>query len=135
MRPIDQGRLVPSGDVGTTSSTAPDSELTLQDLAGWALKHAAAVATLIDVPASSDLFLLSQAAKLSEEVGELHAAILGRLKHQRPDKVFDQTAIESEIADVIICSAVLSQVMEIDVAAALRSKMKTLDGRMHTLSA
>lgn len=133
--PKEQGEHSPAGDPASPSPSNRAGGVTLNDLAGWALKHAGAVANLIDVPASSDLFLLSQAAKLTEEVGELHAAILGRLNYQRPDKTFDHAAIESEIADVIICSAVISQVMMIDVASAVQAKMKTLDGRMHTLSA
>jgi NTP pyrophosphatase (non-canonical NTP hydrolase) len=116
-------------------ASAAENDLTFADLAGWAMKHAGAVAAFINVPASSDLFLLSQAAKLTEEVGELHAAILGRLQYQRPDKLFDQAAIASEIADVMICTAVMSQVLKVDVAHALRSKMDTLDARMHTMFA
>ncbi|OBK95342.1 hypothetical protein A5645_13510 [Mycobacterium asiaticum] len=117
------------------SATEVRQELMVRDLAGWASKHADAVATLIEVPESSDLFLLSQAAKLTEEVGELHAAILGHLKHQRPGKFFDHAAIEAEIADVIICAVVISHVMKIDATSALRSKMNTLDARMHALIA
>ncbi|WP_179467394.1 hypothetical protein [Mycolicibacterium vinylchloridicum] len=128
-----QKRILETGP--RNDASAAEDDLGLADLASWARQHAGAVAAFINVPASSDLFLLSQAAKLTEEVGELHAAILGRLQYQRPDKLLDHAAIASEIADVIICTTIIGQVLKVDVARALRSKMDTLDGRMHTMSA
>nr|WP_241737169.1 MazG-like family protein [Dietzia sp. CQ4] len=78
------------------------------------------------------MFVLAQAVKLTEELGELHAEILGRLQLQRSSKHrrFNEESLRDELADVILSTAILSQAMGIDLDAAIRNKMNAVDSRM-----
>jgi len=81
---------------------------------------------------NSELFLYTQAAKLVEEVGELHAALLSRSRLQRIEKAtkFDRDTLGDELADVIICTAILADVVNVDLAEALVRKMAVVDRRV-----
>ncbi|SKI12457.1 MazG nucleotide pyrophosphohydrolase domain-containing protein [Mycobacteroides abscessus] len=115
---------------------APD-KLTVRQLATWAAHQIGNIARITGVNRRSEVFVLSQAVKLSEEVGELHAEILGHLKMQRTDKAqnFDTDSLASEFADVIMSAAVLSQSLGIDLTRALQTKMATVDERMAAYNA
>jgi NTP pyrophosphatase (non-canonical NTP hydrolase) len=75
--------------------------------------------------------VLAQAVKLGEEVGELHAEVLGRLKRQRRSKGtrFDDRSLRGELADVVICVAILAHTTGVDLGAALEEKMAEIDRR------
>ncbi|WP_078294452.1 MazG nucleotide pyrophosphohydrolase domain-containing protein [Mycobacterium sp. D16R24] len=110
--------------------------LTVRQLATWASRQLANISRITGVSRHSEIFTLSQAVKLSEEVGELHAEILGHLKMQRTDKNqnFNTESLAGELADVIMSAAVLSQALGIDLTDALHTKMATVDTRMATLN-
>ncbi|GLY80081.1 hypothetical protein [Actinoallomurus iriomotensis] len=108
----------------------PD-DLSFDDFSAWTHRQTRLIADRSTADIHSDLFIYMQAAKLVEEVGELHAQLLGRSKLQRRDKgqEFSRTALEGEVADVMICTAILAQAAGVDFRAALRAKMHTVDGR------
>jgi NTP pyrophosphatase (non-canonical NTP hydrolase) len=112
------------------------SALSVRQLTRWAERQVGAIARITGVGRYSEVFLLSQAVKLGEEVGELHAEILGHLRMQRSDKTrqFDTDTLAGELADVIMSAAVLSQVLGIDLTQAVQTKMATIEHRMTTLS-
>jgi len=82
--------------------------------------------------ANGELFVYQQAAKLTEEVGELHAELLGRSKMQRTDKEksYCSDSLAAEMADVAICLAILAEATHIDLQKAIISKMKTVESRI-----
>jgi NTP pyrophosphatase (non-canonical NTP hydrolase) len=83
-----------------------------------------------DQSACDELFLYQQAAKLVEEVGELHSELLGRSRLQREEKgAFTRESLAEECADVAITLAILAEVLELDLADAIASKMRKVDDR------
>lgn len=66
--------------------------------------------------------LFSRVIKLNEEVGELCEAVLHEEdKNQRTkDKVID---LDSELADVVICTLLLSQYREKDIWSSVEEKL------------
>ena len=112
----------------------PD-DLTLSELAHWAEGEVRHIATKFrlgpDAGTSRAFFALAQAVKLGEEVGELHAEVLGALSYQRPDKdsEFSHDTLGGELADVMVCLAILAQTLNVDLAAAVSGKVKHLDRR------
>ena len=57
----------------------PDVELTIRQVCDWANRQAHRLADGYGLGEQDrDLFLLAQTVKLGEEVGELHAEVLGR---------------------------------------------------------
>ena len=114
--------------------TAPD-DLTLRELARWAegqARHIAAKFALgHDSGTSTAYFALAQAVKLGEEVGELHAEILGALSYQRQDKAsaFSPETLGGELADVLVCLAILAHTLNVDLAVAVSEKISHLDRR------
>ncbi|BDB40977.1 hypothetical protein Mkiyose1665_17580 [Mycobacterium kiyosense] len=110
--------------------------LSVRHLTRWAHRQIGVIAQITGVSRHSEGFLLSQAVKLSEEVGELHAEILGHLRMQRTDKAkaFNTETLAGELADVVMCVAVLSQVLGVDLSDALQNKMDTVEHRMATLT-
>lgn len=79
----------------------------------------------------SHAFVLAQAVKLGEEVGELHAEVLGRAKYQRSSKTarFNDETLKGELADVLICVAILAEATGVDLATALEETMAAIDAR------
>lgn len=112
----------------------PD-DLTFGELARWAegqTRHIAAKFRLgPDAGTSRAFFALAQAVKLGEEVGELHAEVLGALSYQRSDKAgeFSRDTLGGELADVMVCVAMLAQTFNVDLAAAVTDKIEHLDRR------
>jgi NTP pyrophosphatase (non-canonical NTP hydrolase) len=76
-------------------------------------------------------FVLAQAAKLAEEVGELQAEVLGHAGYQRAskDQCFTAESISGELTDVMICVALLASSHDIDLGKALSSTMKKIEVR------
>jgi NTP pyrophosphatase (non-canonical NTP hydrolase) len=71
-------------------------------------------------------FALAQTVKLGEEVGELHAEVLGALNYHRSDKAgqYGTTALGGELADVMVCLAILAQILNVDLAEAVSAKIE-----------
>jgi NTP pyrophosphatase (non-canonical NTP hydrolase) len=82
---------------------------------------------------SQPAFVLAQAVKLAEEVGELQAQILGHAGYQRAskDQRFTAESVSGELADVMICVAILASSHGIDLGKALVAKIEKIDAR-HT---
>jgi hypothetical protein len=62
-------------------------DMSLRDLSQWAGQQAKRLAKNFGLDASEHrTFALAQTVKLGEEVGELHAEVLGALSYHRSDK-------------------------------------------------
>jgi NTP pyrophosphatase (non-canonical NTP hydrolase) len=132
--------LVPNGKAANGPPTGNQSEpphaaaveLTLRQLCEWAKKQARRLADGYGLTEQDrDLFLLAQTVKLGEEVGELHAEVLGRSKFQRAAKAarYDDASLAGELADVTICVAILSEVLGADLNQAIVAKIAKLEAR------
>jgi NTP pyrophosphatase (non-canonical NTP hydrolase) len=108
------------------------ASLSLRELSTWSRRQVARIARATHTDQSSELMVYAQAAKLVEEVGELHAEILGRSKRQRQgkDQIFDQGSLEAELADVVLATAVLAEVLRVNLAEAISSKMEIIEARI-----
>lgn len=110
-------------------------DISLRDLAQWAEGEGRRLATSFGFESGSDSdhgsFVLAQAVKLGEEVGELHAEVLGALGYQRKEKVaqYSSDTLGGELADVVVCVALLAQILDVDLARAVSSKIEHLDAR------
>jgi NTP pyrophosphatase (non-canonical NTP hydrolase) len=76
-------------------------------------------------------FALAQTVKLGEEVGELQAEVLGALEYQRKEKAgrYSKDTLGGELADVMVCVALLADTFGVDLARAVGSKMEELEAR------
>jgi NTP pyrophosphatase (non-canonical NTP hydrolase) len=111
---------------------AVTADMTLRELSDWAKMQSERLRQQLDSSAASHpAFVLSQAAKLAEEVGELQAEVLGQAGYQRKDKSAEFTAesISGELADVIICAAILASSHDVDLGKALSMKIHKINGR------
>lgn len=99
--------------------------ITLDQLAMWAARQAEGLAAKKGLQGDEALFLALQNAKLGEEAGELMGAVLTFLNYQRDHKleVFETDTIGTEIADVVICAAILAARTGVDLGAALAQKI------------
>lgn len=117
-----------------TTRDALSPDLTVRDLNEWAKMQSGRLRRALGRDAGSQpAFVLAQAAKLAEEVGELQAEVLGHASYQRAskDQCFTAESISSELADVMICVAILASSHDIDLGKALATKIKKIDAR-HT---
>jgi NTP pyrophosphatase (non-canonical NTP hydrolase) len=105
-------------------------DLRIRELAHWAEAQLGWLARKSRADKGSDLFLYIQAAKLVEEVGELHSELLSRGKRQRQGKSVDPAGVEGELADVVICVTIIAQTLGVDLARALVDKMQVVDDRV-----
>lgn len=113
-------------------SSTTDVELTISQVCAWANRQASRLADGYGLTEEDhDLFLLAQTVKLGEEVGELHAEVLGRTKYQRAAKAdrYDESSLAGELADVTICVAILSEMLGADLNQAVHAKITKLDAR------
>lgn len=116
------------------ASAIPD-DMSLRDLSHWAQGQARRLAANfgLDLSADSDnsYFALAQTVKLGEEVGELHAEVLGALKYHRADKTgqYQADTLGGELADVMVCLALLAQILDVDLAEAVSAKIEHLEAR------
>ena len=114
---------------------AATDDLSLRELTRWAEGQARHIAEKFKLGPSADgdnaFFALAQAVKLGEEVGELHAEVLGALRCQRTDKSGDYNlgTLGGEFADVTICLAILAHTLNVDLAKAVKDKIDDLDRR------
>ncbi|MFA5155171.1 MAG: MazG-like family protein [Patescibacteria group bacterium] len=75
--------------------------------------------------------VLARMVKLTEEVGELAAEVLAHHNWQRQEKLDrrSQDDLGHELADVVITTFMLADTLQVDMAAALRAKMKKIEQR------
>ena len=106
------------------------ADLTVRELAAWAALQGERVqANHHGAAAGRTALVLAHAIKLAEEVGELQAEVLGHAGYQRPHKTYTDESFADELADVIICTAILADAHGVDLARALADKMTKVDAR------
>jgi NTP pyrophosphatase (non-canonical NTP hydrolase) len=107
--------------------------MSFREAADWARGQAKRVAANfgLDVSADRERFALAQTAKLGEEVGELYAEVLGSLNYCRASKAaqFTPGSLAGELADVMVCTLLLAEILDVDVASALANKISFLKDR------
>ena len=109
---------------------AHSADLTVRELAAWAAWQGEHVQTNHhDAAAGRTALVLAHAVKLAEEVGELQAEVLGRAGYQRPHKTYTEESLADELADVMICIAILADAHGVDLGRALADKMAKVDAR------
>jgi NTP pyrophosphatase (non-canonical NTP hydrolase) len=119
----------------TMPGTTANPDMSLRELAQWAEGEGRRLAAHFGLDPAADgdraNFVLAQAVKLGEEVGELHAEVLGALKYQRREKggQYNSDTLRGELADVMVCVALLAEVLDVDLAWAVSSKIEHLDAR------
>lgn len=117
----------------SSSSSCDDTgaEVTIRQVSTWAGHQAKRLASGYQIEAGRDLFLLAQTIKLGEEVGELHAEILGRANYHGSAKAgrYSDDSLAGELADVTVCVAILAETMGVDLADAVVKKIATLQAR------
>ncbi len=119
----------------SSHETVPTPDLSLRDLARFAEGEARRLADNFGFdPTARDgqaYFALAQAVKLGEEVGELHAEVLGTLEYQRREKAgrYSRDSLGGELADVMVCVALLADTFGVDLAQAVSSKIDQLEAR------
>jgi NTP pyrophosphatase (non-canonical NTP hydrolase) len=115
------------------TQVGPPTDMSLRDAADWARGQAKRLAANfgLDMAADRERFALAQTAKLGEEVGELYAEVLGSLNYCRAAKAaqFTPDTLAGELADVMVCTLLLAEILEVDVASAVTKKIKFLKGR------
>lgn len=69
--------------------------------------------------------------KLTEEVGELAAAVLAKYGYQRDSKLkdFNDEKLSHEVADVILTTLLLAKTLGVDVETGLKSKIDKIEQR------
>jgi NTP pyrophosphatase (non-canonical NTP hydrolase) len=111
------------------ANTAAD--MSLRQLSDWAEGQARRLAENFGLDAGDGYFALAQTVKLGEEVGELHAEVLGALKYHRADKAgrYHPDSLGGELADVMVCLALLARILGVDLAQAVTAKIGHLEER------
>ena len=122
-----------------TPEPTPAPDLSLRDLAQFAEGQARRLAANFAANFGLDptdcgsraYFALAQTVKLGEEAGELQAEVLGALELQRREKAgrFSRETLGGELADVMVCVAILADTFVVDLAPAVARKIKQLEAR------
>jgi NTP pyrophosphatase (non-canonical NTP hydrolase) len=113
----------------------PPPDLSVRDLAQFAEGQARRIAANFGLDStnrsSRAYFALAQTVKLGEEVGELQAEVLGALELQRREKAgrYSRDTLGGELADVLVCVALLADTFGVDLARAVASKIEQLEAR------
>jgi NTP pyrophosphatase (non-canonical NTP hydrolase) len=109
------------------------SDISLREAAVWANQQAKRLAANfgLDMTVDREMFALAQTAKLGEEVGELQAEVLGAIKYCRADKIaqFTDESLAGELADVMVCTMLLAEILDVDLAHAVATKIGFLRER------
>jgi NTP pyrophosphatase (non-canonical NTP hydrolase) len=119
----------------STPETTATPDLSLHDLARFASGEGRRLAANFGFdPTARDghaFFALAQTVKLGEEVGELHAEVLGALEYQRREKAgrYSTDSLGGELADVMVCVALLADTFGVDLAQAVARKIEQLETR------
>jgi NTP pyrophosphatase (non-canonical NTP hydrolase) len=110
---------------------AAAADLTLHEVSAWANLQAKRLAAGYGLDPDGASFVLAQTVKLGEEVGELHAEILGRvgMHHRSKDGSYSGETLANELADVTICVAILAELLDADLSEAVSSKIARLEAR------
>lgn len=105
--------------------------MSVRALGEWAAEQASRLRAGLPADAAGHpTFVLAQAAKLAEEVGELQAEVLGQAGYQRRAKgAFTSSTMAGELADVLICTAMLAASHGIDLGQALTTKIAEIESR------
>jgi NTP pyrophosphatase (non-canonical NTP hydrolase) len=74
-------------------------------------------------------FILTNAIKLGEELGEVNEEVLKYFKYARKEKMVKENELAHEIADVLIVSTILAESLGIDIEGALKEKIKIAEER------
>ena len=112
------------------TSTQPTSGLTgsmtLDEFGAWAARQADGLAAMFGLQDDGEAFLSRQGMKLGEETGELQGEVLAFLNYQREHKINELTTerLGGEVADVMICAAILAARTGVDLGAALTQKIE-----------
>jgi NTP pyrophosphatase (non-canonical NTP hydrolase) len=115
--------------------TTPTPDMSLRDLAQFAEGEARRLAANFGFDPNARgghvSFALAQTVKLGEEVGELQAEVLGALEYQRREKAgrYSSDTLGGELADVMVCVALLADTFGVDLARAVGSKIEQLEAR------
>ena len=127
--PLQVGRKERGGHFIVDGTVSPD--LTVRDLGDWAKMQAERLRRgLPSDAASHPAFVLSQAAKLAEEVGELQAEVLGQAGYQRKSKTgFTPDTMAGELADVMVCVVILAGSHDVDLGKAIAAKIEKIEAR------
>jgi NTP pyrophosphatase (non-canonical NTP hydrolase) len=113
----------------------PAPDMSLRDLAQFAEGEARRLAANFGLDPTARggrvSFALAQTVKLGEEVGELQAEVLGALEYQRREKAgrYSRDTLGGELADVMVCVALLADTFGVDLARAVGSKIEQLEAR------
>lgn len=134
MRAVDQTTLPglePDLAAGEEPLPLRRRSLTVHDIDRWATVQRSWIAGRNSPSGGAELEVYLQAAKLVEEVGELHSQLLGRSGRQRPEKAdqFGRLELESELADVVLSTAVLASILGVDLRSAVANKMSVVERR------
>jgi NTP pyrophosphatase (non-canonical NTP hydrolase) len=107
------------------------SDLSVRELCEWAGGQAERLRRGLSEEAGGyPAFVLAQAVKLAEEVGELQAEVLGLAGYQRRDKGgFTPESMASELADVLVCTAILAVSHGVDLGRAVSEKIERIEER------
>jgi NTP pyrophosphatase (non-canonical NTP hydrolase) len=105
--------------------------LSIRALGEWAVAQAERLRQQLPSDAAGHpAFVLAQAAKLAEEVGELQAEVLGQAGYQRRAKGdFTSSTMAGELADVLICTAILAASHGVDLGEAVAEKISEIEAR------
>ena len=109
--------------------------MSLRDLAQFAAGQARRLAANFGFDPTTGsghaAFALAQTVKLGEEVGELQAEVLGALEYQRREKAgrYSRDTLGGELADVMVCVALVADSFGVDLAEAVGSKIEQLEAR------
>jgi NTP pyrophosphatase (non-canonical NTP hydrolase) len=116
----------------TMPDATPPPDLSVRDLAQFAEGEARRIAANFGLdPTNRAYFALARTVKLGEEVGELQAEVLGALELQRREKAgrFSRDTLGGELADVMVCVALVADTFGVDLARAVASKIEQLEAR------
>lgn len=77
--------------------------------------------------------VLARMVKLTEEVGELADEVLASQGDQRQEKMGEKNkeSLENEVADVLITTLLLAEILNVDVSVSLEKKMKKIRERVY----
>lgn len=131
IQPTLDGLVMDGHERGGTVHSLESRALRVRDLSMWCRHTVGVIARRTGADTRDHGFLLAQTVKLGEEVGELHAEVLGLIGQQRVDKGVEYSvdSLGAELADVVICAGILAEVTGVDLSRALMGKMERVTDR------
>ena len=103
----------------------------MKTLLKWVKKESGRLEKDHERYSDQDKQIFACAIKLGEEFGELCQEVLFHSSLQRKGKMgkFGKENLPEEFADVLICTLLLAQEMNVDIEKALEDKIKKIDER------